>query len=71
MAFTDELNRFETGLVQRMRAAFGQTRRAYQQNRRFRATYNELSNLTARELNDLGIARSDIASVARTAANEG
>ena len=33
--------------------------------RRYRATVNELSRLSTRELNDLGISRSDIENIAR------
>jgi len=36
--------------------------------KRFRQTYDELSNLSNRELNDLGIARADIAHYARQSA---
>ena len=36
--------------------------------KRFRQTYDELSNLSNRELDDLGIARSDIARYARMSA---
>ncbi|ASP32743.1 MULTISPECIES: DUF1127 domain-containing protein [Stappiaceae] len=36
--------------------------------KRFRQTYDELSNLSNRELNDLGIARGDIAHYARQSA---
>ncbi len=37
----------------------------YKNWRRYRETYNELSRLTARELNDLGINRGDIGQIAR------
>lgn len=39
--------------------------RNYRNWRRYRETVNELSRLSTRELNDLGIARGDIAFVAR------
>jgi uncharacterized protein YjiS (DUF1127 family) len=39
--------------------------RNYRNWRRYRETVNELSRLSNRELNDLGISRSDIYSVAR------
>ena len=39
--------------------------RNYRNWRRYRETVSELSRLTTRELNDLGIARSDIPYVAR------
>ncbi|MCF6320495.1 MAG: DUF1127 domain-containing protein [Rhizobiaceae bacterium] len=37
----------------------------FQKWRNYRRTYNELSKLSSRELNDLGLSRFDIASVAR------
>lgn len=36
----------------------------------YRQTFDELSALSARELNDLGIARSDISRISREAASE-
>ncbi|MAU98738.1 DUF1127 domain-containing protein [Aurantimonas sp. 22II-16-19i] len=39
--------------------------RSYQSWRRYRETVNELNRLSQRELADLGIARTDIPSVAR------
>jgi uncharacterized protein YjiS (DUF1127 family) len=39
--------------------------RNYRNWRRMRTTMNELSRLTSRELNDIGITRADIARVAR------
>ncbi|QKV17766.1 DUF1127 domain-containing protein [Oricola thermophila] len=41
--------------------------RSFNEWRRYRATCNELSRLTSRELNDLGINRGDIPYVARRA----
>lgn len=41
--------------------------RTYQNWRRYRSTVAELSSLSNRELNDLGISRSDIPYVARQA----
>lgn len=38
--------------------------RNYRNWRRYRETVNELSRLTARELNDLGIDRADIPAIA-------
>jgi len=37
----------------------------FQKWRNYRRTYNELSKLSSRELDDLGLSRYDIASVAR------
>jgi len=42
--------------------------RKYNTWKRFRQTYDELSSLSNRELNDLGIARADIARYARMSA---
>ena len=41
--------------------------RSYSNWRRFRETCNELNRLSQRELADLGIARSDIPTIARQA----
>ena len=41
--------------------------RNYRNWRRYRATVNELSRLSNRELNDIGLSRSEIPSVARRA----
>jgi uncharacterized protein YjiS (DUF1127 family) len=41
--------------------------RNYRNWRRFRKTVNELSRLTDRELDDMGLRRGDIHSVARSA----
>jgi len=41
--------------------------RNYRNWRRYRETVNELSRLSTRELNDLGLARGDIPHVARRA----
>jgi uncharacterized protein YjiS (DUF1127 family) len=40
--------------------------RNYRNWRRYRQTISELSRLSNRELNDMGISRSDIPAVART-----
>ena len=40
---------------------------AFKARRLITRTYNELSNLTDRELNDLGISRSEISDIARSA----
>ena len=71
MAFVQDLNRFETGLIRRMRATFEDSRRAFNQRRKYNETYNELSRLSARELSDIGISRDQIASIARSAADQG
>jgi len=38
---------------------------SYRNWRRYRETYNELMRLSNRELNDLGISRADIPTIAR------
>ncbi len=38
---------------------------SYRNWRRYRETYNELMRLSSRELNDLGINRADIPTIAR------
>ncbi len=43
--------------------------RSYNNWRRYRDTVTELNRLSARELNDLGISRGDIAYVAKKAAS--
>ena len=47
---------------------FNNVARKYQNWKRVRSTYDELSQLSNRELSDLGISRADILSVARSAA---
>ncbi|WP_297322902.1 DUF1127 domain-containing protein [uncultured Bartonella sp.] len=42
--------------------------RSFNKWRRYRTTYNELNRLSAHELNDLGISRSEIAAIARRTA---
>ncbi|SHM71033.1 DUF1127 domain-containing protein [Roseibium suaedae] len=44
---------------------FTNVARKYQNWKRFRSTYDELSQLSNRELSDLGISRADIRSLAR------
>ncbi|ADZ70635.1 DUF1127 domain-containing protein [Polymorphum gilvum] len=39
----------------------------YRAWKKYRATYDELSRLSTRELNDLGISRADIGTIARDA----
>ncbi|SHM70994.1 DUF1127 domain-containing protein [Roseibium suaedae] len=46
---------------------FTNVARKYQSWKRFRNTYDELSQLSNRELSDLGISRGDIMSLARNA----
>lgn len=68
MAFANDIRNFEAGLVQRMRDAFEQSRRNAAARKVYRQTYAELSTLSQRELDDLGIARANIDEIAREAA---
>jgi len=65
MAIVHDIHRFEVSLLDRARAAFAdwRARRAA-----FAQVENELSVLSDRELNDLGLSRYDIPRVAREAA---
>ena len=47
----------------------GQLRKAFAKRKIYRATYHELSGLTDRDLQDLGIPRSNIKRLAMEAAN--
>lgn len=67
MTFADQLHGYETGIVRRMRASLEHARGQFKRRREFNRTYNELSRLTERELDDLGISRANIADVARSA----
>ncbi|MEM6729193.1 MAG: DUF1127 domain-containing protein [Pseudomonadota bacterium] len=52
-------------LVTRMRAAAAGAAEAWTQWRLYRTTFVELSDLSDRELDDLGIARADLKRIAR------
>ena len=71
MAFADDIHRFETGLVHRMRASFDQARAAAGKRKLYRKTLAELDQLSQRELDDLGIARANIRDIAHGAAYGG
>jgi uncharacterized protein YjiS (DUF1127 family) len=68
MAFYNDISNSPLGLADRALAAISQVASAtYQRHlkrRMYRATLTELSNLSNRDLNDLGIARSSIRRVA-------
>jgi uncharacterized protein YjiS (DUF1127 family) len=53
-----------------MTAMFDNVVKNYRQWRNYRTTVNELSRLSSRDLNDLGIGRGDIEFVARRAAKK-
>ena len=67
MTFLDGTQRFEARLVANLRTAFEEKRRQYKQHQRFLATRNELFALNDHELADLGIARSEIPTIAKQA----
>ena len=68
MAFITDIQNFETGLVDRMRKSFDMVRRNAIRNKVYRTTVDELSSLSQRELDDLGISRESIRDIARDAA---
>lgn len=68
MAFTQELQGYETGIVRRMRAALELARANHAKRQVYNRTYAELNRLSGRDLADLGIHRSNIESIAREAA---
>jgi len=67
MAFMTDIHRVEAGIVARLRTALLQARVNFAKNREFHRTFKELNCLTQRELDDLGIHRSNIAEVAHNA----
>lgn len=67
VTFIDEIRGFENSLVRSMRMSLEQARLWYRKRREFSRTYSELSKLSDHELLDLGIARCDIAKIARAA----
>lgn len=68
MAFATETRSINAGIVDRMSAYARGIAARYSQYRVYRQTVVELSRLTARELDDLGIHRSMISSIAHEAA---
>lgn len=68
MAFTTDIQSFESGLIRRMRTSFDQLRAASRKRRLYRQTFGELTALNQRELDDLGIARENIRDIAYQAA---
>ena len=54
--------------MDRMRKSFDMARRNAVRNKVYRTTYEELSALSQRDLDDLGIARESIRDIAREAA---
>lgn len=68
MTLVHGIERFETKLVDRMRASFNELRRQSGRRAVFNKTVHELRALDDRELDDLDIARADIIPLARAAA---
>ena len=70
MTFADGIQQFETDLVSRMRTSFAMARNAARKNRAYRQTFKELSALSPRELDDLGIHGANIREIAYKSAYE-
>lgn len=67
MAFMTEIQGFESGLVHRMRTEFDRARERAGKRRMYRDTLRELRTMSARSLDDMGLAQSNLADVAWTA----
>lgn len=68
MALANDILNVDFGLKRRIMTLIADFREARQRGRVYRQTLHELKNLSNRELNDLGIARSTITRVAYEAA---
>jgi uncharacterized protein YjiS (DUF1127 family) len=68
MAFAQDIRTLEAGLVQRISSAFKALGARYAEYRLQQRTFNELNALSDRELDDLGLNRSMLASIAFDAA---
>lgn len=68
MALAIEHQGIETGLVEKISGALRNLSARYAQYRVYRNTVSELSNLSNRDLTDLGIHRATIKSIAHEAA---
>jgi len=64
MAYAVQNKGAALSITARLGEVFGQATEAYRAWSMYRRTYNELSSLSARELDDLGINRSTIRSIA-------
>ena len=69
MALIHDTARFDAGLAGRIVLALNTLREANQRRRLFNQTRRELMALSNRELNDLGLNRSMITEVARSASH--
>jgi uncharacterized protein YjiS (DUF1127 family) len=70
MAFINDLQKFETTITDRIHLAFAALQKHRVRRAAYRQTHDELSQLTDRELNDLGFSRADIPAIAASAAKE-
>lgn len=72
MAYANDIQNTaaKPGLNDRLTAALNALAKYRAQRRIYKATLNELSALSDRELADLGLARSEIRRIARSAAND-
>ncbi|WP_243721942.1 DUF1127 domain-containing protein [Meridianimarinicoccus aquatilis] len=70
MAFMTDITRFESGFAQRFQSIAEALRTQRARRSIYRRTFDELSMLNDRELNDLNISRADIATIARQAADQ-
>ncbi len=68
MAFVTETRTGGTSIFARFAALRSDLLKNYSQYRVYRTTLNELRDLSARELNDMGIGAGDIQRIAREAA---
>ncbi len=64
MAHLSTTGAHSVSLGERLSTTFADFRERWVQYRLYRKTLNELSDLSARELNDLGISRANLRSVA-------
>ncbi|QIE43275.1 DUF1127 domain-containing protein (plasmid) [Rhodobacteraceae bacterium SC52] len=65
-----DITRFESGFAQRFQSIAEALRTQRARRSIYRRTFDELSMLNDRELNDLNISRADIATIARQAADQ-
>ena len=68
MALADDIRHIEVNLLEKLRHGYGRVVDQMQRRRVYRTTLNELGQMTTRDLNDLGIDRSAIHSIAYQAA---
>lgn len=68
MAYSTSIRGTDIGLIERIGGFFKALRESHRRYRVYRQTVSELSGLTDRELNDLGLHRATISSIALEAA---